>query len=651
MIYKQWKGFPRLPLDGRLDLTYRCNNTCRHCWLWLSPKAFLSREELSFDEIKRIVDEARRMGCQAWSISGGEPMLRPDFADIFDYITRKAISFSLNTNGTLITPQIARLLTRKGSKMVALYGATAEVHDHVTRNPGSFEATMRGFACLQEAGADFTVQIVPMQANYHQYNEMVALAQTLSASYRVGASWLWLSASPSESRNNEITGQRLNPGQVIALDEPYDRDEILDTSGSNDAFHDNFPCVTSEEDDRLFIRCIAGRREFHIDPYGGMSFCSYIKDPALRYDLRQGNFRQAWDEFIPSLSNLVHGGREYLDNCGSCELRKDCRWCGVYAYLEHGRYSAKVDYLCQVADQAHRFKDDWKSNHLRYFQIAGITIRVATDFPITDKTFAPIYNIFKVSEMGNDTISIKLKSPVPSISKIQLEEEIYWKPPWAIYRWGTSWVYLEITSQNDITTPNVVAIFNESHNKGTVYRSADFYLNGGLHSLTTLVTDQILLARILSDRQACFLHASGIIMNDKGLLFVGHSEAGKSTTLKMLKEHGEILCDDRIILRRWTDGFRIHGTWSHGELPDVSSNSAPLQAIMYLEQASTNQLIPLTDKRERLSLVLSHMVRPLVTGDWWEKMLDLAGHIAAQVPAYRMRFDKSGRIVDQLKEI
>jgi MoaA/NifB/PqqE/SkfB family radical SAM enzyme len=198
------KDIPRLPLDGALDLTYRCNNNCCHCWLWLSSGAPQADEELSLAEIQRIVDEARQMGCQAWAISGGEPMLRPDFAEIFDYITRKSVSYSLNTNGTLITPEIARLLTRKGRKMVALYGATAEVHDRVTRNPGSFEATMRGFAYLKEAGAGFIVQIVPMRENYHQYAEMLALAESLSPQYRIGSAWLFLSACGSATRNREI---------------------------------------------------------------------------------------------------------------------------------------------------------------------------------------------------------------------------------------------------------------------------------------------------------------------------------------------------------------------------------------------------------------------------------------------------------------
>lgn len=643
--------FPRLPLDGSLDLTYRCNNICRHCWLWEAKNSPQGYEELSFEEIKRIVTEARQMGCQAWGISGGEPMLREDFVEIFDYITRKAVTYSLNTNGTLITPAIARLLTRKGNKMVALYGATAEVHDHVTRNPGSFEATMRGFAYLQEAGASFIVQVVPMRDNYHQYNKMLDLARSLSPNYRVGAAWLWLSACTSNGRNREIANQRLDPADVIVLNEPYPDLQTLAEGRDKVSNTQSHSCGLVGQDDRLFASCIAARRDFHIDPYGGMSFCYYIKDPALRYDLRQGTFREAWDEFIPSLADIVRGGDEYQDNCGSCELRADCRWCAVYGYLEHGRYSAKVEYLCQVAKQARQFKEDWKLNHIRYYQVAGITIQLAADHPITDDTFSPAVRAFQVQGPGTDTISLSLHFPVPPPTEYRLGKEAYRVPPWTIYRQGSAWVYLGMSSENSAQDPFALAIFDERFKKGSIYRNPDYYSSKGQMAITAFPSDQILLTRILSDRKGCLMHSSAIIIDGKGLLFVGHSEAGKSTMLKILRGQGEILCDDRNIIRRWPDGFYVHGTWNHGELPDVSPAGAPLQAILFLDKADENRLIKITDKREYLGGVLSHVVKSLATNDWWEKTLDLAGEIVEEVPAYRLRFDKNGRVADLIGKL
>ncbi|MBP1661733.1 MAG: putative Radical domain protein, partial [Candidatus Aminicenantes bacterium] len=113
---RQVGAYPRLPLKGSLDLTYRCNNDCRHCWLRLSPDAPDGGRELALAEIRRLVDEARAMGCREWTISGGEPMLRPDFSEIFDHVTARSARYTLVTNGTLITPAVARLLKRPGAK-------------------------------------------------------------------------------------------------------------------------------------------------------------------------------------------------------------------------------------------------------------------------------------------------------------------------------------------------------------------------------------------------------------------------------------------------------------------------------------------------------------------------------------------------------
>lgn len=648
---------PRVPLHGSIDLTYRCNNACRHCWLWLAENAAERAAELSFEEIRGIADEARALGCREWSVSGGEPLLRDDFSDIFDYLTRKATAYSLNTNGTLITPAIARLLARTGSKMIALYGATAATYDRVTRHEGGFEMAMRGFRYLQEAGAGFTVQLIPMRDNWHEWDRMQALARSLSRHSRVGAAWLHKAGCGSPARNAEIDRQRLDPSTAVALDMP-------EMSGGEPLQAE--PCTSDHGDDRLFASCIAGRRAFHVDPYGGMSFCAFIKDPAMRCDLRRVTFLDAWDTFIPALAEKVRGGAEYAAHCGACELRADCRWCAVYGHLETGRYAAPVAYLCEVAREKRRFKEEWKLNHRRHYQIGGITIQVDSDLPITDTTFNGALELFRVAGPGDDTVTIRHHFELPDLRGQDLGEELYRKAPWAIYRQGDSWLYLGISAHDEDKRLHKVAAFNHDHTRARIYNDREEpYLEGDLNSLTMFPSDQILVARLLADRDGCYLHSAGVILDGAGMLFVGHSEAGKSTITRLLmaRRGGEILCDDRNIVRRWPRSpsepgegqrggeWRVYGTWHHGDVPVVSPASAPLHAICFIEKAAENTLTPLTDRKEIRRRLLACVIRPFVTAAWWHKTLGLVEQMAREVPCHVMRFDKSGKIVGEIEKL
>ena len=660
-----------------------------------------------------MVDQARALGTREWAISGGEPMLRPDFAEIFEYVTAKTTTYSLNTNGTLITPPIARLLRRKGNKMVAVYGATAEVHDHVTRAPGSFDALMEGFARLKEAGAGFTVQLIPMRDNYHQWAAMEELAKSLSRNWRVGAPWLYLSACGGEARNAEIAAQRLDPAVAVALDEPdLSADEPAFTlappveSEPGDAAREGRAAagggadsdvggetdgdVVGEADrdvgdDRLFARCIADHREFHVDPYGGMAWCCFVKDPELRYDLRAGApgagirpgaVAAAWDEFIPSLADKVRGGTEYLEGCAGCDLRADCRWCDVYGYLEHGRHGARVEYLCEVARESRACRERHAREHRRYYAIGGMTVRVDADLPIDEHTFAAKFAQFETGapapgaggpELGisgpgsgagganGDVLTIRHHFELPDLEGKDLGELVYRKAPWAIYRKGSSWIYLGISPQDDDPSIHSVAVFNDDHTRLRVYNNearTRSWRVGGVAALTMFPTDQIMLSRVLADRDGCFLHSGGVVLNGKGFLFVGHSEAGKSTTMKLLEGHGEVLCDDRNIVRREPGGgFRVYGTWSHGEVPIVSAADAPLAGILFLRQSKENRIDPLTDRGAARRELLGTIIKPFVTADWWRRSLDTIEHIASEVPCYEMRFDKSGAIVPLIEAL
>ena len=658
------RSLPRLPLEGHIDLTYRCNNNCLHCWVRRPADDPVRRDELSFDEIRRIAGEARALGCRRWGISGGEPMLRPDFPEIFDFLTGKAVGYSINTNGTLITPFIARLLKRRGTKMIAVYGATPEVYDSVTRNPGGFERMMRGFAYMKEAGACFIVQLIPMRANRHQWNEMIALAQSLGPHWRVGAPWLYLSADASPERNAEIAEQRLSTAEVIELDRPDPsygermgelnlsaEETVGETDRENPSAFGTSCGDAVQGDDRLFARCIEGRRSFHIDAYGAMSWCSFVKDPSLRCDLRTTSFEDAWERFLPSCADKVRGGEEWRKGCGSCEKRDDCRWCAVYSYLETGRYGAPVPYLCRVADEARSFKEEWRTRHRRYFRIAGITVRLESDLDFGAIRFKDELNAFAADGPDEDNVTLRHRFELPDLKGKDLGTEIYRKPPWSISRKNGTWFYRGISPGQGDESLHRVAVFSPDHRHGTIYsppREAERVLETEWQSLSLFPTD----------RDAALLHSAAAVVGGSGFVFAGHSDAGKSTTMELLKtarrEQGldaEILCDDRNIVRRWSDGWRVHGTWSHGTTSDVSPASAPLRAVLFLEQAAKNEIVPLTDRKLVWRRLLATLIRAAVSDEWWRKELDILERFVAEVPCYTMRFDKTGKIVPELEAL
>ncbi len=642
---KKVESLPRIPLRGALDLTYRCPNDCRHCWLRLSPAAAEASAELAFDEIRRIVEGGRAMGCREWTISGGEPMLRPDFPEIFEAVTGRSAWYTLNTNGTLITPRIARLLRRKGTKLVALYGATAAVHDAVTRNPGSFEALSRGVAYLREAGAAFSVQVVPMRTNIREYDAMVRLAESWSPSWRLGATWLYLSASGDPARNRDILSERLEPARIVELDGAA-------AAGVEDSETGAASACVAVAAGGLYANCLAGRRDFHVDPYGGMSFCSFVKDPALRLDLRAMGFAEAWDEGLPRLADAAAPTKAYAESCGACDLRLDCKWCPVFAYLERRDHSARIDHLCDIARETRRAREDWLRTHRRRFRVAGLAVDVEADLPITDTTFEPKFELFRAAVDGPAAIVLRHHFSLPDMTGEDPGREVYRKAPWAIYRKGSSWIYLMISPDPADASLHRVMVFDDGHTRGRIYSPSDAaFRKGGLDSLALLPSDQLILARALPAFGGAFVHAAGVRMNGRGFVFAGPSEAGKSTIVKLIGGRGEVLCDDRVIIRKEAGGFRVHGTWNHGEIARVSPGSAPLRAVFFLRQAKTNRIERVDDPRDVLRDLLSRLVRPLVSADWWEAALALAEDVVREVPFYNLSFDKSGAIVEALEEL
>jgi len=146
-----------------LELTHRCNFSCRACYLGghLAAAGASPGGEVPIERWIALVDEAAALGCTTAVVTGGEPLLRKGVTELFSALSAHDIRFELNTNGSCVTPAVAQALRNSTvwSVEVSLYGYDAESHAGYSGVRGGYAATLRGVKLLAAAG-------VPVQVKY-----------------------------------------------------------------------------------------------------------------------------------------------------------------------------------------------------------------------------------------------------------------------------------------------------------------------------------------------------------------------------------------------------------------------------------------------------------------------------------------------------
>lgn len=320
----------RIPLGGGMELTFRCNLHCAHCYIDHENL----QDELSYKEICFIIDRITEEGCLWFLITGGEPLVRKDFLDIYTYAKKKGMLITLFTNGTLIDKDMADYLRKwpPFSVEITLYGMTKETYEKVTGVKGSFKKCIEGINNLLERNIPLKLKTMVMTLNKHELYDMKSYAENLGLGFRYDPI-----LNPMLSGSNKPTEVAITPEEVVELD--------LKDQKKLDAwqeFCEKFwgPPFKAE----YLYNCGAGVSSFHINPYGKMSVCILSREPS--YNLREGSFEEGWYELFPKIRAQK---RQKNYPCSTCEKISLCGQCPGWAFLEHNDFEKPVEYLCRIA--------------------------------------------------------------------------------------------------------------------------------------------------------------------------------------------------------------------------------------------------------------------------------------------------------------
>lgn len=323
----------RVPFSGSLALTHRCNLRCIHCYVaGGGGDAGDPSGELSTGEWRRIIAEIRDAGCLHLLLTGGEPLLRPDIAEIYSFAKELGFLVTVFTNGTLIDGEILELFRRLPPRLVdiSLYGAGESTYARVTGSAAAFGRVTAAIEALLGQGTRVGLKSVLLTANVDEFAGIEALARRYGVKFRRDAAIF-----PSLDGDRSVIGLRVPPQRVVDL-------EMADP-GARHEWRDHLERFAATTPAPEIFSCGAGRTTFHVDAAGVLYPCVMAR--RFRYSLVDGHFANGWRGEI---ARLREGSGNAPSPCSGCRLKAVCGYCPGFFEIETGSASVSSSYLCEI---------------------------------------------------------------------------------------------------------------------------------------------------------------------------------------------------------------------------------------------------------------------------------------------------------------
>ena len=304
-----------IPLSVHFDITYRCNERCVHCYLDHDDLG-----EMTTAEIEDVLDQLADAGVFFLALSGGEVLMRRDFFDIVEHARRRLFNVKIKTNGVMIREPEARRLRQLGVEQVqiSVYSHRPEVHDGITKLPGSLRRTIEAIRFLKLQGLKVSMANVLMTANMFDNQSVMSLAKDLGVSYTLDPT-----ITPKIDGNTAILALRAPAAELRRV---FQNEELVGNVAEFCA-----PPAAPDEDVMDGYPCSAGHTSCYISPYGDVFPC--VQFPLPSGNLRREKFVEIW-RHSSALKEVRSIRARDLTTCSTCSHVGSCSRCPGLAYME-----------------------------------------------------------------------------------------------------------------------------------------------------------------------------------------------------------------------------------------------------------------------------------------------------------------------------
>ena len=314
-----------------------CNLKCRHCYMSSDAKKY--QNELTTAEAKQFIDDLADFNVPVLLFSGGEPLIRPDFFELADYAAKKGVRPTLSTNGTLITPEVARKIKDIGVGYVGIsLDGLREVNDKFRGKAGAFEAAMNGIkncvAVDQRVGLRFTI-------NHHNIQELENIFDFIEEGNinRVCFYHLVYSGRGNQMMDEDVTAEESRRAMDIIIRRTRDfeerglKKEILTVDNHCDGVYMYLKALQEGKDElaqqiKKYIAMNGGNRSgmafAEVDPLGYVHPDQFTQHHTFG-NVRERKFGDIWqDTTNPIMAGLKDRKPLLKGRCSKCKFLDNC---------------------------------------------------------------------------------------------------------------------------------------------------------------------------------------------------------------------------------------------------------------------------------------------------------------------------------------